>query len=220
MSQEVADSRPTLALNTILEHEFVTPLSSIRGALENLRDFPDMSPEDQERFLHNALQDCARLESGIEHLASTVYTGSEDDSGEASEEEVTVAEPGHTDRIHFLTESRIVEVDFSDFVFSSSSIVNEFYDQLDRMIEATGQRWYIVVNYRHCRIWPEAWVAFAHRGQKVNVSYSLGTVRYIEEDELGVGPDETMLKDPDLVASRELAFARIEELRQAEPREF
>ena len=66
-------------------------------------------------------------------------------------------------------DSAMVEVDFGDFVFSSSKIVNDFYDRLDRLIESTGERWYIVVNYHHCRTWPEAWVAFAHRGKKVNL---------------------------------------------------
>ena len=73
MTQEAPHANLTLALNTTLEQEFVSPLTSIRGALEILRDFPDLPGEQRERFLANALEDCTRLELGIEQLASTVY---------------------------------------------------------------------------------------------------------------------------------------------------
>ena len=63
------------------------------------------------------------------------------------------------------------------------------------------------VNYRNCTVWPEAWVAFAHRGKKVNVSYSRGTVRYDERN------GDSHLHDPDLFSSRDLAIQHIEQLR-------
>jgi len=212
MNQEASSAHLTLALNTALERDFVTPLTSVRGALELMRDFPDLSNEERSRFLENALQDCARLEQGIEQLASTVYAAvNNEDEDQPLIEEVS-AEPEHADRIHFYEDLQIIEVDFSEFEFSSSRIVNDFYDRFDRLIEATGKRWYIVVNYRKCTIWPEAWIAFAHRGQKVNASYSLGTVRYVEAGEDGA--ETTLFSDPDLFDSRKEALAHIEELRQ------
>ena len=174
-----------------------------------------MPLEDRNRFVSNALNDCARLELGIEQLASTVYA-----AGARMQQEQHVAKQKgsgseYAHRIHFIEELQVLEIDLSDFEFASSKIANEFYDSLDQMIENTGQRWYIIVNYRECRIWPEAWIAYAHRGKKVNVSYSLGTVRYIEQgDSSG---DATLVNDPGIFASRDKALVRIEELRRITP---
>ena len=90
-------------------------------------------------------------------------------------------------------------------------MVNDFYDVAYQLIESTGKRWYFIVNYHQCRIWPEAWVAFAHRGKKVNVSYSLGTVRYF--DASAADDDLTLLNDPELLPSRDAALAEVETLR-------
>lgn len=211
MAQEPFDPHQTLALNTTLEREFVSPLTSIRGALEILRDFPDLSGDERLRFVTNALSDCTRLEQGIENLGATVYAGIAEPSPEAAVEPPAVSDNVYHRRIRFLEDQRIIEIDFSDFEFSSSAVVNEFYDLLDELIENTGHRWFILVNYRHCRIWPEAWIAFAHRGQKVNVSYSLGTVRYVETTDSE--EDSNMFADPDLFSSRDAALARIEAMR-------
>jgi signal transduction histidine kinase len=44
-----------------VSHEFKTPLAGIRGALELLRDHPDMAADDRHRFLANADADADRL---------------------------------------------------------------------------------------------------------------------------------------------------------------
>ena len=207
MTRESSNADLTLALNTTLEREFVAPLTAIRGALEIVRDFPDLASEERKRFIDNALNDCSRLERGIDQLADTVYAATE--AGQRNGHEESNSE--YADRIHVIDDLQVVEVDFSDFQFNSSRIVNEFYDYLDRLIENSGHHWYILVNYRNCSIWPDAWVAFAHRGQKVNSSYSLGTVRYIDSDE--DGNDADLYEDPELFPSREAALARIEALR-------
>jgi signal transduction histidine kinase len=212
MPKEASTANLTLALNTMLEREFVSPLTSIRGALEIMRDFTDLSDEERSRFLNNALQDCARLELGVEQLASTVYATVNHQQPDQPQAQQGNGDSRYADRIQFFDELQIVEVDFSNFVFSSSKIVNDFHDTLDHLIESTGERWYIVVNYHHCSIWPEAWVAFAHRGQKVNVSYSLGTVRYF--DASAVDEDSPLLSNPELFESRDKALARIEHLRR------
>ena len=212
MPQEAINAHLTLALNTTLEQEFVSPLTSIRGALEILRDYPDLSDEERSRFLNNALQDCTRLEQGVEHLTSKVYATVDSQDQEQSPAKQAVADSGYAERIHFFEDLQVVEVDFSEFIFTSSKMVNDFYDVLDRLIESTGQRWFVVVNYHQCRIWPEAWVAFAHRGKKVNVSYSLGTVRYF--DASAVDDDLTLINDPELLPSRAEAMAHIEALRR------
>ena len=215
MPEEASTTQLTLALNTMLEREFVSPLTSIRGALEIMRDFADLSNEDRSRFLNNALQDCTRLEQGVEQLASTVYASVNREQPKQPETAQESSESEYAERIQHIEELQIVEVDFSDFVFSSSKIVNDFYDCLDQLIESTGERWYIIVNYHNCSIWPEAWVAFAHRGKKVNASYSLGTVRYF--DASAVDEDSPLRSDPELLPSRDEALARIEQLRRTMP---
>ncbi|MDP2310126.1 MAG: ATP-binding protein [Pseudomonadota bacterium] len=44
-----------------VSHEFKTPVSSLRGTIELLRDDDDMPPEQRARFLENALDDLDRL---------------------------------------------------------------------------------------------------------------------------------------------------------------
>ena len=213
MTEDADNNETTLALNTMLERDFVSPLTSIRGVLEIIRDFQDLSQEDRDRFIGNAIADCARLEAGIDQLASTVYAAVGARHRDRQPAPPAEIESEFAKRVRVFDDLQIIEVDFSDFVLSNSAIVNAFYDYLEQRIEATGNRWYILVNYRHCSVWPEAWVAFAHRGQKVNIEYSLGTVRYVEASEPGEDPN--LLADPDLFASRDEALARIDELRRA-----
>ncbi|MFZ5480866.1 MAG: sensor histidine kinase [Myxococcota bacterium] len=55
-----------------VSHEFKTPVSSLRGTVELLRDDEDMAPEQRARFLDNALLDLdrlARLVGGLLRLA-------------------------------------------------------------------------------------------------------------------------------------------------------
>lgn len=213
MPKEAPNDNLSLALNTALEQDFVSPLTSIRGALEIIRDFPDLPDDERMRFLDNALQDCARLEQGVKQLAARVYTHVSPEPDQQPQTPPVKPDSAYADRFRFNHELQVVEIDFSNFVFTSSQVVNDFYELIDQSIEASGQRWYIVVNYHNCRIWPEAWVAFAHRGKKVNVSYSLGTMRYIDATEEGKDPAPS--DDPDMFASREDALAHIETLRGA-----
>jgi signal transduction histidine kinase len=62
-----ADYIRTFASN--VSHEFKTPLTSIRGTVELLKDhFADMSPDDRERFLHMLEQDADRLTKLVQRL--------------------------------------------------------------------------------------------------------------------------------------------------------
>jgi hypothetical protein len=211
MKQDASYAKLTLALNTALERDFVSPLTAIRGVLEILRDYDDLSATERSRFLDNALHDCARLEQGIEQLAANVYAAADAQQLETPAPKAGEASTRYDARIHFDPDTNIIDIDFSELVFSSSAIVNDFYNRLDYLIERTGQRWYILANYRDCRIWPEAWVAFAHRGKKVNVSYSLGTLRYVEADS---DDDPSRPSDPEIFPSRAAAFEHIQRLRK------
>lgn len=210
------DTDISQALNTKLEEEFIAPLTAVRGILEILRDFPKLPPADQQKYINNALAECSRLEMGIDHLATTVYT-----AGHRSDLKST--RPGahselkkYTSRIHLIEELSIIELDFSEFEFSSSKLVNEFYNELEAVIKRSGQSWYFIVNYSNCSIWPEAWVAFAHRGKKINVGYSLGTVRYTQQNsaqENDAVQSRKNINEVDMFSSRELAVSYINSLR-------
>lgn len=213
MVEDKQNPHPTLALNTKVEEDFVAPLTAIRGALEILRDFPHLHVHEQQRFVETALRGCLRLETGIDQLAKTVYAAGQEAMQDPAPETIDGISEEYLNRIHVLRDQDIVELDFSDFSFSSSAIVNDFYDGIERRIEPTGRSWYILVNFRNCSVWPEAWVAFAHRGKRINATCSLGTVRYVE---LPADQDDaSATSDPEIKSSRNAAIQEIEALRRA-----
>jgi branched-chain amino acid transport system ATP-binding protein len=81
------------------------------------------------------------------------------------------------DRIIFHDALGVMEVDWSDWTFTTEAEVNEFFDEVDRKAGATDKRWYFLVNYVGCVISPAAWPRFAERGKHANITYGLGTVR-------------------------------------------
>ena len=205
----------TQALSTKLEEEFISPLTAVRGALEILRDFPQLSTTDQQQFIQNALTECTRLESGIEHLARTVYSDAEESDSLLTDSESNDKHKQFASRIHLLEDLSIIDLDFSDFEFNSSNLVNEFYDELETVIQYSGKSWYFMVNYTNCSIWPQAWVAFAHRGKKIKIGYSRGTVRYTQKDsneQSNAVQSKSPTSESDMFNSRELALAHIKKL--------
>lgn len=206
MPEESGNALPTLALSTKLEEDFVSPLTALRGSLEILRDHPDLSVTDRQRFIETALHGCARLEQSIQDLGASVYA-----AGKQAEQQAESAAPGSgfAARINVLSDLDCIEVDFSEFSFTDSNVVNAFYDAIESVVEPTGRKWYFIVNFRNCSVWPEAWVAFAHRGKKVSVLHALGTFRYAE-NATGSGGSQ----DTDMFATRAAALAHINQLRE------
>lgn len=210
------DRNATLALSTKVEEDFVSPLTAVRGALEILRDYPDLAETERQQFVDTALRACARLERGVAHLAEIVY-----DAGEQAlpgDEGTTDAEPSADLSnagpvpVRFDASLGVADISLAGRRFTRSAEVNAFYDVIDERVEASGRKWYFLVDYADCSIWPEAWVAFAHRAKKVNATYALGTVRYRVPD----GPDDAPM-DPDMCASREAALERIAAMRRSQP---
>jgi branched-chain amino acid transport system ATP-binding protein len=81
------------------------------------------------------------------------------------------------DRIILHADLGTAEFDFSDMTFTNPAEVDAFYDEVDRRLAASHQRWYFLVIYTGCVIAPEAWDRFAARGKNANITCSLGTVR-------------------------------------------
>ncbi len=204
----------TLALSTKVEEDFVSPLTAVRGSLEILRDFPNLDQAERQRFLEAALQSCSRLEKGVEALSKAVYEAGLKSLGAGAAEPETAPEEKSDNlrRIRLLDDLGVVEIDLEGYIFRNSDMVNEFYDQIERLVVASGRDWYFLINFANCSIWPEAWVAFAHRGKKINVVYSLGTVRYAADDD-DQGETAGGDLDPNFHGSREAALARIEAMK-------
>src|SRR5439155_18269394 len=86
-------------------------------------------------------------------------------------------EPTFAARIVFHDAIETVEIDLSHLTFETPAQVDVFYDVADRMLDATGRRWYFLVEYSDCVITAEAWDRYAARGKQTNIAHSLGTVR-------------------------------------------
>jgi branched-chain amino acid transport system ATP-binding protein len=82
------------------------------------------------------------------------------------------------DRVKFIEPLETLDVDFSDLAFTSKEEIDEFYDEVDRLLEESKRHWYFLVNYSGCRIADEVWEHFGERGKRSNVTYGLGTVRF------------------------------------------
>ena len=91
-------------------------------------------------------------------------------------------------------------------------------DLIEAEIAATGARWFFLVNYENCRIYEEAWVAWARRGKAVNIASSLGSVRYAAGSETEADirmRAESQGFEPNIRNTREEALERIAEMRTA-----
>ena len=115
-------------------------------------------------------------------------------------------------RIAFHHDLEIMEVDFSDFNFTDSSVVNTVYDSIERLIAETNQKWYFMVNYRGTKIDPDAWFQYALRGKDINVASSLGSVRFDPREPTRaeiMKRAESENFNPNLVSTRDEAIMRI-----------
>jgi branched-chain amino acid transport system ATP-binding protein len=88
------------------------------------------------------------------------------------------AEGRFSSRIKILEGLEVLDVDFSNMKFTTGEEIDAFYDEVDRLLEATGRRWYFLVNYTNCTITDEVWNHFGDRGKHSNITYGLGAVRF------------------------------------------
>jgi branched-chain amino acid transport system ATP-binding protein len=89
-----------------------------------------------------------------------------------------MAEGRFRGRIRIIEAIEALEVDFSNIAFMSKDDIDEFYDDVDRLLGATGRRWYFLVDYTGCTIADDVWDHFGERGKHSNITYGLGTVRF------------------------------------------
>ncbi len=188
MSASSTDQAETLALGTKLEDDFVAPLTAVRGALEILRDYPDIGATERLRFVTTALRSCQQLERAVHDLADAVYGAAQ---AESPATPIADSTDGYNARIHPDPVAEIMELDFSDLVFANSDIVYEVFDAIEAEIGRSDRKWYFLINMTGCTVWPEAWVSFAHRGKRVSVNFGLETVRYSTADEAGYDSDNS-----------------------------
>ncbi len=117
-----------------------------------------------------------------------------------------------------------MDVDFSNLTFESSPPVNDFYDEVDRRLAETGEKWFFLVNYHELHIMLEASITFAHRGKKTNIAYSLGSARYAASPDMQKTIEERSEVekfDPNLHETRDEALAYLRSLRaKYTPEEF
>ncbi|WP_300516196.1 hypothetical protein [Aliiroseovarius sp.] len=81
-------------------------------------------------------------------------------------------------RLSFLHEEQVMEVDFTDLALRHSGDVDLLYDVIEEKIGQTRRKWYFLINYERTRIHSPAWVRYAARGKRLNINWSLGSVRY------------------------------------------
>ncbi|SMX38334.1 hypothetical protein [Maliponia aquimaris] len=119
-------------------------------------------------------------------------------------------------RIRFDDETQVMEVDFSDFTFDNSATVNRFYDRLEERIAETGEElWFFLINLNGTRIDSSAWVAYARRGRALNLSHSMGSVRFDASPETAaqiLRAAQTEAFDPNLFTNRAEALIRISQM--------
>lgn len=119
-------------------------------------------------------------------------------------------------RISFDHDLVIMNVDFSNFTFNHSRDVNDVYDHVEMRVKETVRKWFFLVNLEGCQIMPEAWVQYAHRGKKLNIAASLGSVRYAPgsetEEEIRLRSESQNFR-PNIRNTREEALERIAEMR-------
>ena len=137
-------------------------------------------------------------------------------------QESNYTEDDFKSRISFIPDLVVMDVDFSNFTFHHSRDVNDFYDHVEERIKETDRKWFFLVNLEGCQIMPAAWVQYAHRGKKLNIAASLGSVRYApgseNEEEIKMRAESQDFR-PNLRNTREEALERIAEMRDAFIRE-
>ncbi len=127
------------------------------------------------------------------------------------------AEGRFQDRIRLTEAIEAVEVDWSDMAFATKEQVDEFYDEIDRVLEATKRRWYFLLDYTNCTIADEVWDHFRERGKHSTLTHGLGAVRFGVSAPTREAIRARAMQDQfraNVFATREEALAAVADLRK------
>ena len=194
----------TRTLNTEFESGFISPLTAIKGILQIMQDYPDLEADKRQQFIENALQACARIENAVQKLGGRVYA-----------EELPANSPinplANSTRIRFPgladlpdaigLNGPVALLDFSDFTFDAPATVDAFFDAIEQTVEQQGACFYFLINFQNCLIWPEAWIAYAHRSKQLMHTYGLASARYSD--------DQSGSDDPEVFPSLAAALSHL-----------
>lgn len=128
----------------------------------------------------------------------------------------TITEADVAPRISFDEGLEAMEIDLSNLTIQHSGDVAVLFDQLEHRIAATEMKWFFLINMENCRIYDEAWVAYAQRGKALNITWSLGTVRYntgsATEETIRMRAESQSFR-PNVRDTRDAALARLAEMK-------
>lgn len=120
-------------------------------------------------------------------------------------------------RVTFDEAAEVMEVDLSRLTITNSKDAAQVFDFVEKKLKETGLRWFFLLNMDGCRIYDEAWISWASRGKKLNLKWSMGTVRY----NTGTKTEETIRMRaesqgfrPNVRSDRELALERLAEMKR------
>lgn len=105
-------------------HEFRTPIATLRGTAELIRDDDDMAPEQRQRFLDNALEELDRLERLVDGLLALARAEQPHDGGAVELSELLEALPQRWPDVEF------ADVDAAGTVEGSASQLATVLDNL------------------------------------------------------------------------------------------
>jgi len=88
------------------------------------------------------------------------------------------------DRMSFLPEEEIVEIDLSGVTFRNFRETDIFHDALDHATTETGRSWYFLTCFTDCTITPGAALQFSIRRAHSQNGHSRAAVRYGSSDEV------------------------------------
>ena len=120
------------------------------------------------------------------------------------------------DRISFLAEEDIVDIDLRGVHFTTARETYLFHDVLDRKVAETGRAWFFLTCFTDCTITDDAAHQFSMRRTRSHTTHSRGAVRYGASAELdramvSLGSNPMALQDS--LSTREQALQKIEEMK-------
>ena len=127
-----------------------------------------------------------------------------------------MTEQDFLDRISFIAESNIVDINMRDVHFQSARETYFFHDVLDRLLTETGKTWFFITCFSGCTISEEAAHQFSMRRTRTHTRLCRGAVRYgasAELDRAMTSLESNSVATRESFATRDEAMQKIEEMR-------